>query len=537
MRLFSKTLIAMIVFYCALPASAHHAIVSTYDVEKTTSVRGVVTQFLFKNPHARVYFEVTEEDGSVTKWAGDGSASTILRREGWTAKTLEPGDFIQIIGSSSRDGSPMVMMDSVSLLNEDGSIAEEVYGSVEDFSLTYDASLLELPLKLDDDVPNLSGIWTGQGSPHTPPRGIKAPLNETGLEIQENYDITADVQVFCDTPGIVRQGGMTPHGVKISQFDDRVVFEYEEYGITHTAYFDATKAATGIKTHMGDSVARYENGSLVIETSNLLSEQMHAGGNRMSDQAMVTQIYTRVDEADVSALMKIQTRISDPLHFTEDTEFENIKMASAPYEFIENGCVPPLRERVSVHPAMNFFLTSVGVGDGANLGGLEGADAHCVALADNVGQGNKQWHAYLSTTGNNAVNARDRIGTGPWYNAKGDVVAVDIDDLHGHAGVGWTKSSVVTERGALVNGRGDKPNRHDILTGSLADGTRSAFVSDTTCGNWTSNGDGSALIGHFDLVGGGDNPTSWNSAHKSRGCSQSDLQATGGDGLFYCFAK
>jgi len=132
----------------SLPVFAHHAIVSTYDVNETTSVRGVVTEFLFKNPHARVYFDVTGEDGTVTQWVGDGSASTILRREGWTAETLEPGDFIQIIGSSSRDGSPMVMMDSVSMLNTEGEIAEEIYGSVEDFAVVYETEVQELPAEL-----------------------------------------------------------------------------------------------------------------------------------------------------------------------------------------------------------------------------------------------------------------------------------------------------------------------------------------------------------------------------------------------------
>lgn len=537
MKWFGVYFLTILSLLSAQPGLAHHAIVSTYDVQKTTSVQGVVTEFLFKNPHARVYFDVTDEDGAVTKWVGDGSASTILRREGWNSETLEPGDFIQIIGSSSRDGSPMVMMDSVSLLNDDGTIANEIYGSVEDFSLTYAAQLIELPLELEEGIPNLTGIWTGQGSPVTPPRAIQPVLSEVGQAIQATYDITTDPQVFCDTPGIVRQGGMTPHGVKITQNQDSVVFDYEEYGITHIAYFDANKANTGIKTHMGDSVARYQDGALIVETHNLLSEQMHAGSNRMSDQATVVQTYTRVDEPGVSSLLEIKTKISDPLHFAEDLEFTNTKIVSAPYEFIENGCVPPLRERQTVHPAMNFFLTSVGLGDGANLGGLTGADNHCAELASAVGQGDKDWRAYLSTTGDAAVHARDRIGVGPWYNAKGDVIAVDLNDLHNEAGVGWTRESVVTEKGAMVNARGDDPNRHDILTGSSADGTSSSSETDTTCSNWTSNADGSALVGHFDLVGGGDNPTSWNSAHGSRGCSQADLQGTGGDGLFYCFAK
>ena len=183
---------------------------------------------------------------------------------------------------------------------------------------------------------------------------------------------------------------------------------------------------------------------------------------------------------------------------------------------------------------MSFFITSVGPGDGANLGGLAGADAHCQKLADAVGVGNKTWHAYLSTTGQGGVNACDRIGSGPWHNAKGVQVASDVDDLHSDQNK-LSKENSIDEKGEVVNGRGDDPNRHDILTGSELDGTAFSGDEDTTCGNWTSNGEGSARVGHHDLNGGGEHPTSWNSAHGSRGCSQQDLIGTGGNGLFYCF--
>jgi len=185
--------------------------------------------------------------------------------------------------------------------------------------------------------------------------------------------------------------------------------------------------------------------------------------------------------------------------------------------------------------AMSFFITSAGPGDGANLGGLDGADAHCQGLAKAAGAGGKTWRAYLSVTGDNAINARDRIGNGPWYNAKGVAIAQDVDDLHSD-NVQTDKENSLTENSDMVNGRGDTPNKHDILTGSQMDGTASSVDGDTTCSNWTSNGEGSALVGHHDRQGGGDNPTSWNSAHGSRGCSQGNLQGTGGNGLYYCFA-
>jgi hypothetical protein len=188
---------------------------------------------------------------------------------------------------------------------------------------------------------------------------------------------------------------------------------------------------------------------------------------------------------------------------------------------------------------MSFFITSVGSGNGADLGGLEGADRHCEELARAAGVTGLAWHAYLSTTpgnGKRGVNARDRIGTGPWYNAKGVMVARSVADLHGDNNQ-LNKENSITEKGAVVNGRGDTPNTHDIMTGSQLDGTFSPDTGDTTCSNWTSSAaTGSALLGHHDRQGGGTNPTSWNSAHPSRGCGLANLQATGGNGLFYCFA-
>jgi hypothetical protein len=180
---------------------------------------------------------------------------------------------------------------------------------------------------------------------------------------------------------------------------------------------------------------------------------------------------------------------------------------------------------------MTFFVSSVGVGDGANLGGLEGADAHCQQLAEAAGSSGKTWRAYLSATG---VNAKDRIGAGPWQNFKGEVIATDVANLHSDAN-NITKQSALTETGEIVKGRGDDPNQHDILTGSNADGT---LAESMTCGDWTLNGDGQAMLGHVDRSGPDTlaTATSWNAAHPSRGCSQENLVSTGGAGLLYCFA-
>jgi hypothetical protein len=189
---------------------------------------------------------------------------------------------------------------------------------------------------------------------------------------------------------------------------------------------------------------------------------------------------------------------------------------------------------------MSFFVTSAGLGKGGDLGGIEGADRHCQALAEAAGAGGTTWRAYLSTQGPDAVNARDRIGDGPWVNAKGDVIATDLAALHGENNL--TKQTALTEKGEAVKGRGDSPNMHDILTGSQPDGTAFAEGEDRTCGNWTKSRQGSAMVGHSDRMGLNETAAakSWNSSHPSRGpdggCSQADLQSTGGNGLFYCFA-
>jgi len=189
---------------------------------------------------------------------------------------------------------------------------------------------------------------------------------------------------------------------------------------------------------------------------------------------------------------------------------------------------------------MTFFVTSQGPGNGADLGGLAGADRHCQSLAQAAGAGGKTWHAYLSTQGDGAVNARDRIGKGPWTNAKGVVIAKDLDELHGQNNL--TKQTALSEKGDVINGRGDTPNRHDILTGSTSEGKAFPPGEDRTCKNYTSSTQGAVMVGHSDRTGLDTSPPmlSWNSSHPSRGpgggCSQADLRSTGGDGLLYCFA-
>jgi hypothetical protein len=190
---------------------------------------------------------------------------------------------------------------------------------------------------------------------------------------------------------------------------------------------------------------------------------------------------------------------------------------------------------------MTFFVTSENKGDGADFGGILGADRYCQSLAEKAGADEMVWVAYLSSVSDNVddnINAKDRIGNGPWYNFKGELIAINLEGLH-LASNNINKQTALNEYGKLINGRGDSPNVHDILTGSMSDGTASTTDSDTTCSNWTSSSDGSAIVGHHDRMGldESDAAKSWNSSHGSRGCSLQNLNSTGGGGLLYCFAK
>ena len=206
------------------------------------------------------------------------------------------------------------------------------------------------------------------------------------------------------------------------------------------------------------------------------------------------------------------------------------------------ACAPTAPRSLAAGDAaspMSFFVTSVNPGKGADFGGLAGADAYCQKLAASAGAGGKNWRAYLSSTasgGAAAVNARDRIGRGPWQNAKGLMVATSVDDLHGPNNK-LSKQNSLTEKGEVVSGRGDPVNMHDILTGSTADGRADTSAPDTTCGNWTQSGEGSAIVGHHDRIGLNESAPmkSWNMSHPTRGCSMEALKSTGGGGLLYCF--
>lgn len=521
---------------CAISIQAHHSFSATFQADAKITMEGVVTNFSFRNPHILVYFDVNNADGSTTEWVSEGGAATLMRRAGWSTDSIETGDTIRVFGDSTHDGSPMTSIDTIDIIDgQSGVVLTELIPSTGRAD-PETVKAAAMPLTMPDGNPNFSSSWSNHGMANGRPRRPEVDFSAAGEALQAKFDLANDGQVFCDPPGLARQVGVTPHPIRITQHADRVIFEYEEYGGYREVFFD-DRAHKGINTHLGDSIARYEGDKLIVETVNLLSNQLSPEGNVLSDQTTTREVYSRTDSYEYGPVLNLDMYIIDPINLASQLVMSREKMSiGGEYEMIENDCHAPLRQREAVNSSMNFFLTSVGPGDGANLGGLNGADAHCASLAASVGQGDKNWVAYLSTTGENSVNARDRIGSGTWYNASGEPIAVNAHDLHGEAGL-FAKTTVLSERGEIINGRGDEPNRHDILTGSDANGMAVTSDSDTSCNNWTSNSeDGSALVGHFDREGGGDNPTSWNSAHASRGCSQENLQATGGDGLFYCFA-
>lgn len=529
---------------------AHHSFSATFSAGDKITVEGVVTEWSFKNPHVLVYFDVTNEDGSVTNWVSEGAAATNMRRRGWGVDTFSAGERIRVTGDRTHDGSPQTSIDTVYVIGDNGQIVRTLTEGVTDANAANDVAqaggmggpdqvdfvkAAPMPLTLSDGRPNVTGAWTRHGMGLGRPVPPQITFNETGQKAQALFVEAVDPQVFCDAPGVVRQTIMTPHPVRITQYDDRVEFQWEEYGGSRTVYFDE-RDFKDYKTHLGNGIARYEDDALIIETTNLLSNPASPEGQIISDEVSITEIYTRADSDVFGPVLRIQGKGTGPW-IDGELSFDGLKMSAGEYEFIENDCQTPLRERVAVHSSTSFFITSVGLGDGANLGGLEGADAHCEALAQEMNVGGKGWRAYLSTTGEGGVDARDRIGNGPWYNARGEVVATSVDNLHSDNNM-LNRETGLSERAGVIPGRGDEVNKHDILTGTTADGTASNSDVDTTCGNWTSNSeDGAALAGHYDRTGGGDNPTSWNHAHASRGCSQENLQGTGGDGLFYCFAS
>ena len=325
------------------PAHAHHSFAATFT-EDIIVVEGVVERLKFSNPHVIVYFNVTGEDGEVTQWLGEGAAATSNRRRGWDRDTFVEGDYIRITGASTRNGSPMVSMvedGSVEFVDPDSGLVVGAPGG-EDLERS---GVFDKPLQLANGLPNISGAWTGEatgrvGRPilHVPP----LPFNEIGAALQAKFDPVNDPQVRCEPPGLVRQAGFTPHPVRIEQNDDHVVISYEEYAGLRTIYFDDRDLGGTEKTHLGQSIARYEDQKLIIESTHLLPNLVATNGNELTDQTTTVETYYRKDKTDGRAVLALDLVATDPGHLTEPWTISWEKYAERDYEFIEVECEIPL---------------------------------------------------------------------------------------------------------------------------------------------------------------------------------------------------
>jgi len=330
-------------------ANAHHSFAATFRADAVISVEGVVTEFRFKNPHVLVYFDVTNEDGTVTQWVSEGSSATGKRRDGWDRNTIQAGQLVRITGDSTHDGSPMVSMESVEFLDANSGAVARTLGEEPDAETA--EPIVTLPLTLEDGRPNLSGAWdrirggSRGGSPESLDR--VPPFNAAGKAAQAAYNLAEDPQVFCEPPGVVRQAGFTPHVVRITQNDDHVVLEYEEYGGRRVVNFGGELPAAGKKSHLGDAVARYEGDTLVIETRNLFRNPSHPYGYQTSDQVSTVEIYKRADDAEIGSILHATMIVTDPGYLTEPWELIRERSYRDGYEFIENDCRPPLRKKTT----------------------------------------------------------------------------------------------------------------------------------------------------------------------------------------------
>lgn len=357
---FLKFLAISVLLSAASGASAHHSFAATFQADTSKTVEGVVTDFRFRNPHVIIALDATNEDGSTTNWMLEGSAATGWRRAGWNNNSLKPGDMLRVSGNATADGSPMVWIEKMYMLNpSNGSVLAELSANEDPAVALGNATKTEatankltfLPATLPTGEPNFTGTTArlegsgGGGGPdaNDPPM----PYNAVGekANTSEQWSIANDPQVFCDMPGLVRQAGYTPYGQIIRQYSDHVTIEYEEYGSRRAIFFDDELPRPGPPSRLGDSVARYEGDTLVIETVNLLPNLSGHRGKPLSDQARVVEVYSREDSPENGTVLTTTTTVTDPLFLTEPWTITRSKAYAAGYEFIENDCTAPLRER------------------------------------------------------------------------------------------------------------------------------------------------------------------------------------------------
>lgn len=360
--LITKTIVLCSVITC-VPAQAHHSFSATFTDDVIT-VEGVVENFKFVNPHILTTFSVTDDNGVTTSWVSEGGSATAFRRRGWDGDTLNEGDFVRITGNSTRNGSPMVSMDTIVFVDPATGevVGEPNQGDVADG----DADITSIAMTLADGRPNLSGNWTrannnrarngsgmggamagmagGMGGGPASPQGIaEEPIfTELGATLQAAFDPVNDPQVQCEPPGIVRQAGYTPHPVRLEQKEDHVVLSYEEYGSVRMVYFDDRNLVGGEHSSLGQSIAHYEGDTLVIESTHLTANLSGSGGYALSDEATTVETYRRLPDVDGRSMLRLDMIINDPLHLAESWSQAWIKGYTHGYEFIPVECEKPL---------------------------------------------------------------------------------------------------------------------------------------------------------------------------------------------------
>lgn len=337
---------------------AHHSFASTFKIGEKITIEGVVTNYSFKNPHVLLYTNVTAEDGSVTEWVSEGASATSVRRRGLDRDSFKEGDLVRITGDKTHDGSPMTSVDTIDIMDPRGFVIRNAYGGSEAQGENSGGpggaggprrpvvivKADPMPLTLSDGRPNLTGAWTIEGMSGGLPHRPDPDFSERGAAIQAGYDVTTDdPQLFCEPPGLMRQAGTTPHPIRITQFDDHIVIEDEEYGGRREIYFDDSRDKN-IKTHLGDSVARYEGDKLIIETDNLLSNLVAHQGVRLSDQTTVVETYHRADTDVNGPVLAIRVVATDPVNLNSELVMIRNKMSAGDYSFTESECTPPLRQ-------------------------------------------------------------------------------------------------------------------------------------------------------------------------------------------------
>ena len=336
-----KLLILRVVYVAVLLVAANAAAHHNSNAGFTTNiidVEGCVTEFSFTNPHVNFLFDVTDDNGETTQWLASSSAANRLRRSGWTADTIQPGQFLRVSGRETHDGSPMILIIDIIELNPlDRSIVRNVQGESD---YQEPVSVAPVSLKLADGRPNLNGDWTaGEGRRGGPPReGYLPSFNELGAAAQADFDPVRDPAANCELPGMIRQAVFTPHPVRVTQNDDHVILEYEEYAGRRVIYFDDRELQNAEHTKLGHSIAHYDGDAVVIETTQLLGNYTSPRGHPLSDQTTTVETYRRKDDPDVGPVLSMEIVITDPAHLAVPWVASWEKQYSPGYEFIEVDC-------------------------------------------------------------------------------------------------------------------------------------------------------------------------------------------------------